>query len=88
MEWADKVGALPIEWNWLAGEPEFEGVGGDFDRLPALIHYTLGLPIVPGATKTEWDFKWYSERQRLVDRLLADPSLDNVKNDEPAASPG
>ena len=77
-EWVgiDRVGALPVEWNWLAGEDEYRW--DNHERPPALIHYTLGLPVVPGAAKTEFDNIWYSERHRLVESIVIDPPLDHA----------
>ena len=75
--WArqDRIGSLPLEWNWLAGEDEYRW--DNFERPPALIHYTLGLPVVPGAIKTEFDNLWFSERQHLLDSIMVDPNLDH-----------
>jgi hypothetical protein len=64
MQWVNRwdIGALAGTWNWLAGEPDFEWAGID---PPAIIHYTLGLPVVPDALPTEFDGLWYAERDHL-----------------------
>jgi hypothetical protein len=36
--WADGVGSLPLEWNWLVDE--YDGLPSD----PKILHYTLGGP--------------------------------------------
>jgi hypothetical protein len=65
-KWAEDsgIGSLPTEWNWLVGEPEYSWES--HNERPAIIHYTLGLPIVPKAVRTELDFVWFSERAQLI----------------------
>lgn len=61
----DEIGALPREWNWLAGvDPSM--VGG----VPAGVHFTLGVPTIPGCEKTPYAGLWRSvldsQRARAV----------------------
>lgn len=47
----DEIGALPAEWNWLAGvsDPEIK---------PAIVHYTLGIPRMPGYENSPYADEW------------------------------
>ena len=47
----DEIGALPPEWNWLAGEqPEPAGV--------KIVHHTLGSPCMPGYENAPYAAEW------------------------------
>jgi lipopolysaccharide biosynthesis glycosyltransferase len=50
-KWADKVGKIPLEWNWLAGEYEFNSEIKN-------IHFTLGGPWFQDTTETLYDDYW------------------------------
>lgn len=50
----DKIGELPIEWNWL---PDEYGV----NQNAKLIHYTLGSPCFPEAKNTTMAERWHNE---------------------------
>jgi len=57
----DEVGSLPVEWNWLVGhyqEPR--------DGHPSFLHYTLGMPFMPGYEKCEYSDAWYQERADFI----------------------
>src|SRR5690606_17567627 len=43
----DEIGELPLECNWLVGVDADEGS-------PKLLHYTLGLPSMPGYEDKPW----------------------------------
>lgn len=62
MEWVadEEIGVLPVEWNFLAGEYE------QASETPALIHYTLGQPGVPGSTRTAYDSLWYDAHRDMA----------------------
>lgn len=49
LQWTDKIGALPLTWNWLVGEYEP-------DPEAKMLHYTLGGP---------WFDPWYKEAMKL-----------------------
>jgi lipopolysaccharide biosynthesis glycosyltransferase len=57
--WLDKseIGALPPEWNWLAGHssPEID---------PALVHYTTGGPWLPAYADAPYSNEWRTEYAR------------------------
>lgn len=62
-EWLDDndIGELHHEWNWLVGhykEPQ--------DGKPSLIHYTLGMPFMPGYEDSEYAKVWFDERQDFI----------------------
>jgi lipopolysaccharide biosynthesis glycosyltransferase len=57
----DEIGSLPLEWNWLSGvlpklPPEV--------RMPAGIHFTLGIPTMPGCADAPYADLWRAERAR------------------------
>lgn len=47
MQWTDdeKIGEIPLEWNWLVGEYDKDSLNG---HTPAVLHYTLGCPFMEG----------------------------------------
>ena len=52
--WANKVGALPPEWNHLVGYDRAE-------KEPRLLHYTQGIPCWPETEGCEYAKNWHSE---------------------------
>lgn len=57
----NEIGSLHHEWNWLVGhyiEPE--------DGFPSLIHYTLGMPFMPGYENCQYSEQWYQERADFI----------------------
>lgn len=61
------IGALPPEWNHL--------VGVDAPNPDAkLVHYTLGIPSMPGYQSCEHSAEWWEYRQAMGDRAEARPS--------------
>ena len=48
----DEIGALPMEWNWLEGE-------GD-EGEPKAVHFTRGIPSLPGYEKSEYSDEWFA----------------------------
>jgi len=57
IEWANKIGDLPREWNHLVGydpDPEIE---------PKLIHYTQGVPLWPETADGGFREPWVEEAQ-------------------------
>jgi hypothetical protein len=52
----DEIGALPIEWNWLSG------ISPDVGKVPAGIHFTLGVPTMPGCNNSPHAGRWLAER--------------------------
>lgn len=63
--WLDdaQIGALPPRWNWLVGESR------DVDD-PAIVHYTLGTPIVPRCANAPYADEWRSHATRAGYRSL------------------
>lgn len=59
-EWIkdERLGELPIEWNWLAIEYEY-------NPKAKLIHYTLGTPCFPEFKDTEMSAYWHNEHRTL-----------------------
>lgn len=62
-QWLDdnEIGELNHEWNWLVGhynEPH--------DGKPSFIHYTLGMPFMPGYENCEYSEQWYQERSDFI----------------------
>jgi hypothetical protein len=58
-KWTDKAGSLPLEWNWLAGEYKHS------NKLPKLIHYTIGGPWFPEYRNCEYSELWWAEYSKL-----------------------
>lgn len=54
----DRIGALPLEWNWLVGEYEP-------NEDAKLLHYTLGTPCFEDYAECEMA-EYFHEEQRLV----------------------
>jgi lipopolysaccharide biosynthesis glycosyltransferase len=50
----DEIGALPIEWNWLAGESEHV-------QNPRIVHHTLGSPCMSGYEDAPYANEWRDE---------------------------
>lgn len=61
-EWtsSDRVGELPKEWNWLAGEYET-------NQEAKLIHYTVSIPAIQDCGDPAHAKQWWDEHRRLVD---------------------
>lgn len=54
----DRVGSLPMEWNHLVDAFPREG-------MPAVLHYTYGLPTIHEYKDEEAVDKWYEERAKM-----------------------
>lgn len=50
----DEIGSLPTEWNWLAGHSSRK-------IEPALVHYTEGVPPLPGYENAPYADEWRGE---------------------------
>ncbi len=53
----DEIGGLPLEWNWLSG------VSAEVPTAPAGVHFTLGIPTLPGCTDTPYADLWLAEQK-------------------------
>lgn len=53
----DEIGDLPVSWNWLAGhsDPEIE---------PDIVHFTEGVPSMPGYEDAPYADEWRAELTR------------------------
>lgn len=53
-----EIGELPPEWNWLVGhsDPSIE---------PALVHFTEGMPDLPGYQDVPYAAEWRAMRERM-----------------------
>lgn len=56
----DQIGALPREWNFLAG------VDKAGTQAPHGIHYTLGIPTMPGCENTPYADLWRAARAAFL----------------------
>lgn len=52
------IGELPVEWNWLAGHSDPTIID------PALVHFTDGLPRMPGYENAPHAMEWWAELRR------------------------
>jgi lipopolysaccharide biosynthesis glycosyltransferase len=57
----DRIGSLPLEWNWLANEYEFNSEA-------KLVHFTAGTPCWEPFDKLDYAEHWYRE---MADMLSA-----------------
>lgn len=66
-QWLDdeQIGSIPLRWNWLAGVNEPLGI------MPSGIHYTLGVPSIPGCEHTPYAELWRAARASLSATELA-----------------
>lgn len=55
----EKIGGLPLEWNWLVGE-----YGKSLDT--KIVHYTLGGPWFTDCAHTDYAAEWFHERDDMV----------------------
>jgi hypothetical protein len=55
----DEIGALPVEWNWLAGhsDPQID---------PKIVHHTDGSPCMPGYEAAPYADEWRAELKRAI----------------------
>lgn len=58
-QWANGIGSIPKEWNWLCDE--YEGIPAD----PKILHYTLGGPWFPETRHCTGAQLWLSEAAHL-----------------------
>lgn len=56
--WAESVGELPAEWNFLVG---YDQVGA----LPKLIHYTAGIPGFAETVSFDFAKEWINEKEAM-----------------------
>lgn len=58
-----EIGELPPQWNYLAGVDPVDVTA--LGRSPSLIHFTRGLPIMPGYEDAPWANVWKIELEIL-----------------------
>lgn len=56
----EQIGALPLEWNWLVGEY-------DFNPAAKIAHYTRGGPYIPGYEDSEYGDEWRAMLARTLE---------------------
>ncbi len=56
-----RIGALPLEWNWLVGEY-------DYNPAAKIVHYTLGGPYFDDYRDCDYAAEWFAER-RLMEQV-------------------
>jgi hypothetical protein len=56
----DAIGSLPLEWNYLVGEP------GQADAPPKILHYTNGGPWFKETWKCDYAEEWLEEYHRAI----------------------
>jgi hypothetical protein len=55
----DEIGSLPLEWNWLVGEY-------DFNPQARVAHFTRGGPYLPGYEACDYADEWRAMYERTV----------------------
>jgi lipopolysaccharide biosynthesis glycosyltransferase len=63
-----EIGALPAEWNYLVGVTPQQAD-------PAIVHYTLGLPTLPGHEHDPFAAEWFALARSAGYRLLQPTAL-------------
>jgi hypothetical protein len=53
----DEIGALPAEWNYLIGHTRV-------DEAPKIVHFTDGIPMMPGYENCEYADEWRAAMTR------------------------
>lgn len=61
----EQIGSMPRRWNWLAGVDEPLGI------TPSGIHFTLGVPSMPGHENAPYAELWRSARDDLTATRIA-----------------
>ena len=58
--WTDDeaIGALPLEWNWLVGEY-------DYNAAAKIVHYTIGGPYFDAYRSCDYAEEWFEENRRM-----------------------
>jgi hypothetical protein len=66
----DRIGSLPLEWNWLVGE---------YDQNPHAknLHYTNGTPCFPGFSDCDHADAWWTEY-----RAMSEPAIGRHATDD------
>jgi hypothetical protein len=52
------IGALPLEWNWLVGEY-------DYNAAAKIVHYTIGGPYFPQYRNCDYADEWFAEFESM-----------------------
>jgi hypothetical protein len=60
MHWADSIGSVPLEWNYLVDE------NGQPDVNPKILHFTLGTPCLPGYENCTFADLWHKEFKSMI----------------------
>ena len=70
--WIDEslIGELPLEWNWLVGEYEYNAKA-------KMVHYTLGGPYFPEYRNCDYAQEWFAEYDAM--RNVATAPLKTVR---------
>ena len=58
--WTDDatIGALPLEWNWLVGEY-------DYNAAAKIVHYTIGGPYFDAYRSCDYADEWFAELESM-----------------------
>lgn len=65
-EWLgdEEIGSLPVTWNYLVGHNRPQELGDAEMQPPANIHYTEGIPTMPGYENCDFSGLWHQEQRR------------------------
>ena len=61
----DRIGALPLEWNWLVGEY-------DFNEKAKLAHFTVGTPCWEEYSNSDYADEWRAEKAMMLNYAKAE----------------
>jgi len=57
-----RIGALPLEWNWLVGEYKYNSAS-------KLVHFTIGTPCWPEYAECDYADEWHREVELMTGAL-------------------
>jgi hypothetical protein len=59
LNWAESIGSLPLEWNWLVGQYAHNDAA-------KILHYTDGTPCLPGYEACDHADLWHAEKAAML----------------------
>ncbi len=66
-QWADGIGSIPLEWNWLIDE--YQGI----PESPKMLHFTNGTPCFEDYQYCTGANLWHKEANEVISPLLFEP---------------
>ncbi len=70
--WADEVGSIPLEWNWLVGEY-------DYNPEAKIAHFTLGGPWWEDYQCADYADEWLDELDMMLDEKALEVDRETTR---------